>query len=439
MLLRRKQTGGADAVRRLIARLFPERQIVVRADARVSYIRLSRNLQLFVCGALFAVIGWGAFTSVSFVVHDKVIAAKDEQIRGARVAYKGLLTEVAEYQRKFLGITRDLEENHGLMLGLIEQNAALQKNLTATERRLRQTATERDKVISAREHLRKELAEAERSLASLNTRNSALKENLDGTQGDLQTALSERNQALTEGNKMRRNIRDLEGRLSELQQSQEETVKNLTERAVHAIDSMERVVQLTGIEPDALLAADDSLPKGQGGPFISAGADNLPAGKLKNDLGNLETHLTRWQSLQSAMQRLPLAAPLTQYTITSAYGKRRDPFNKRWSAHYGVDFGGVLKTTVFATAAGTVTFAGYKGKYGRLVEIEHGAGVKTRYGHLYKAMVKKGDKVSFGQPVGLLGNSGRSTGAHLHYEVAFQGKPKDPMKFIKAGGHVFQE
>ena len=83
--------------------------------------------------------------------------------------------------------------------------------------------------------------------------------------------------------------------------------------------------------------------------------------------------------------------------------------------------------------------AGTYGRYGRFIEIDHGAGIKTRYAHLHRILVKRGEKVEFGQKIGQLGNSGRSTGPHLHYEIMFNGKPKDPMGFIKAGRHVFQK
>ncbi|MFQ5765541.1 MAG: M23 family metallopeptidase, partial [Rhodospirillales bacterium] len=104
-----------------------------------------------------------------------------------------------------------------------------------------------------------------------------------------------------------------------------------------------------------------------------------------------------------------------------------------------IDLGGPFKSSVYATAPGVVTYAGWKGKYGKLVEIDHGAGLKTRYGHLHKFFVKKGQKVNFHKKIGLLGSTGRSTGAHLHYEVVFKGRAKNPMKFIRAGKYVFQE
>ncbi len=202
---------------------------------------------------------------------------------------------------------------------------------------------------------------------------------------------------------------------------------------------MENFVSIEGFKVNLLLKADASLAKGQGGPFIAAKPDGLPGDRLRVELENLDTRLNRWEALQTVIRRLPLTAPLDYYYVTSAYGKRRDPLNKRWAAHYGVDLGSPFKSTVYATAPGVVTHAGWKGKYGRLIEVDHGAGIKTRYGHLNKTLVKKGQKIKFRQKIGLLGNSGRSTGRHLHYEVVFKNRPKNPLKFINAGRYVLQE
>ena len=104
----------------------------------------------------------------------------------------------------------------------------------------------------------------------------------------------------------------------------------------------------------------------------------------------------------------------------------------------GVDLGGVPRSRVYSTSPGVVTFVGNKGPYGRMVEIDHGLGLRTRYGHLRKILVKLKEKVAFRHKIGQMGSSGRSTGSHVHYEVLFDGKPIDPMKFLKAGMYVFK-
>jgi murein DD-endopeptidase MepM/ murein hydrolase activator NlpD len=111
---------------------------------------------------------------------------------------------------------------------------------------------------------------------------------------------------------------------------------------------------------------------------------------------------------------------------------RRDPFNGGDAMHYGVDFGAALRTPVHATAPGVVSFAGWGGDYGNLVEIDHGLGIRTRYGHLSRIDVRQGESVGARARVGLLGSTGRSTGPHLHYEVIFEEENLDPLRFIEA-------
>ena len=423
---------------KLTRRLFPDRQLHLRTEGRVSFFRLSHGLQLTIL-ALFLVTGaWMTFASVSYLMHDKVLAAKDARIASAHLAYRSLLGEVAEYQNKFTGITQDLEENHAMMLGLVEQNAALQQNLKSVANQLSSTEKEKIFVIAARENLKEQLAEIDYKMSSLSNRNFTLKDSLDSTEIDLQTAMAERNKALFESTRMRRHIKNLEVRLVNLQKAEEESVKRLTDRTTDYIGTMKKVIKFTGLKVNRLLAADNSLSRGQGGPFIEVKPDDLPANRLKANLSNLDSYLQQSAGLQGIMAKLPLTAPMNSFYITSGFGKRRDPINKRWAAHYGVDMGNVFKSSVYATAPGVVTYSGWKGKYGKLVEVSHGAAIKTRYGHLNKILVKKGQKIKFREKVGLMGSTGRSTGVHLHYEVLFKNRYKNPMKFIKAGRYVFQ-
>jgi murein DD-endopeptidase MepM/ murein hydrolase activator NlpD len=101
--------------------------------------------------------------------------------------------------------------------------------------------------------------------------------------------------------------------------------------------------------------------------------------------------------------------------------------------------GSPFKAPVYVAAPGIVTYAGWKGKFGKMIEIDHGSGLRSRFGHLHKILVKKGQKINFRDKVGLLGSTGRSTGAHLHYEISFNGRNMNPKKFFKAGRYVFQK
>jgi len=133
---------------------------------------------------------------------------------------------------------------------------------------------------------------------------------------------------------------------------------------------------------------------------------------------------------QKAWDRMPSIAPLREGYITSGFGRRLDPFTKRPGFHKGVDFSARRGTPVFATADGRVAFTGRKNGYGLTIEIDHGNGIETVYAHNLDSLVKRGQRVTRGQIIARVGNSGRSTAPHLHYEIRINGKAVNPLKYI---------
>ena len=127
---------------------------------------------------------------------------------------------------------------------------------------------------------------------------------------------------------------------------------------------------------------------------------------------------------------LPIGSPLKIIVIGSKFGLRRDPFTKRYKKHSGIDLKGTKKDTVFATGGGYVECANYYGGYGKCVIINHGNGYKTLYGHLNKILIKESEFINDIQPIGIMGNTGRSTGTHLHYEIQHYGIPINPKNLI---------
>jgi murein DD-endopeptidase MepM/ murein hydrolase activator NlpD len=129
---------------------------------------------------------------------------------------------------------------------------------------------------------------------------------------------------------------------------------------------------------------------------------------------------------------------MKNYYISSNFGQRIDPITKKKAMHRGTDFvGSTLNENIITSSPGKVIFAGRFHNYGNMVAIDHGFDVKTRYAHLDKIKVKKGDFVEKGQVIGTQGNTGRSTGHHLHYEIRYKNKAIDPKKFLKVGQQVF--
>jgi murein DD-endopeptidase MepM/ murein hydrolase activator NlpD len=177
---------------------------------------------------------------------------------------------------------------------------------------------------------------------------------------------------------------------------------------------------------------------GQGGPFVPLPKDLADAGNVEAMRMALNANLHNLDEIQSALRSIPLVAPLDAFALMSGFGPRIDPINGQTGMHYGLDLAAPLRTPVMATAPGIVVVAGWRSQYGRLVEIDHGHGLHTRYAHLHKFNVRRGQRVEFREVIGLLGSTGRTTGPHVHYEVLVNGEPRDPARFLKAGKDVFK-
>jgi murein DD-endopeptidase MepM/ murein hydrolase activator NlpD len=179
------------------------------------------------------------------------------------------------------------------------------------------------------------------------------------------------------------------------------------------------------------------------GPAPASGGPFVPV-KLAGDAHDFERALTRVnlartqaEQLSRTLVAVPLRKPVSgEIDTTSNFGVRMDPFLHVPAMHTGIDFRGDLGEPIHATAVGTVTAAGWSGGYGKMVEIDHGNGLSTRYGHLSQIEVNVGDKVRIGQIVGRLGSTGRSTGPHVHYETRIDGEAVDPQKFLNAGAKL---
>lgn len=169
--------------------------------------------------------------------------------------------------------------------------------------------------------------------------------------------------------------------------------------------------------------------EGVGGPFESAGNSTFKA---------LFDSWKKLDQLQDGVIAIPSDKPVrTNVEFTSGFGVRSDPFQHGAAMHPGIDLAGAYGTPIYATAEGTVLRAGWNsGGYGNMVELDHGRGIVTRYGHMSAVLVHPGDHVIRGQQIGRMGSTGRSTGNHLHYEVRIDGRPVNPIPFMKTTDYV---
>lgn len=487
-----KKNGDGNGFNRLISRLFPERQLLLRTNGDVTFLKLSKRMQITLTAALLVLLLWMAFASIGIGVHRDWLAARDAQIEDISHAYDQLTNDMQAIQQRYETITLDLEGKHEFLSKVLAQRSGLENRLKKLTGELIFTTGERDqakavgyelrrkltdldvkldRALGTADHLEgnlnlvsnrlleirsdrdeanrevallgKQLAGLNNELAAVNEQNNSLNSKLASTDKHVTILQSERN-ALTKHNTvLDLKVTKLETRLHLLKATQATLVTRIYERTNDSIDGLEAAVRSTGLDLGKLLSRV-GVEQYVGGPEIDFSDVTMIGGKLKTPLtkvsiASLEGRLDQWNALTQVLEIIPFSSPVDEYRVTSGYGIRRDPFTKRRAFHGGVDLAGGYRASILATAAGVVKYVGWRGPYGRTVEIDHGHGLRTRYGHLRKIVVKRGQRLGFRQKIGVMGSSGRSSGPHLHYEIRFDRKPLNPMQFIKAGKNVFKQ
>jgi murein DD-endopeptidase MepM/ murein hydrolase activator NlpD len=253
------------------------------------------------------------------------------------------------------------------------------------------------------------------------------------------------------------NSQHYETTLADKEQTINHLQNEIIKLAQQTKDMQSRVDEMTKLESDlkSISGTGGSSPasgqasggaggKSQGGAFVPVTDSQVEAlsastsdtlARLSKQLTELQTSMTATKQKVLEQQHLlritPSLYPTMTRTITSPFGYRIDPINGLPSFHSGIDFGASLGDDVFATADGTVVSVGKDASHGNNIVINHGQGLKTWYMHLSKILVAEGDQVTKGQKIGLVGNTGRSTGAHLHYEVLKNGQSIDPKPYLQ--------
>lgn len=223
----------------------------------------------------------------------------------------------------------------------------------------------------------------------------------------------------------------LQASLDRVETQQFSTLTAMQESYDSKARRMQDVLAALGLDPDK--APPSLTTSGIGGPFVPV-KPRGEANAFDNQLYRIGLSRARVDDLNRTLVKVPVRKPIIgEIDTSSGFGMRVDPFLHTPAMHTGLDFRGNTGEPIRATAAGKVTQAGWTGGYGKMVEIDHGNGFATRYGHLSGINVSVGQTIRIGQVVGLLGTTGRSTGPHLHYETRIGGEAVDPQKFLRAG------
>jgi murein DD-endopeptidase MepM/ murein hydrolase activator NlpD len=222
--------------------------------------------------------------------------------------------------------------------------------------------------------------------------------------------------------------------LDHIERDQATRLERIVKPALAAAGRLRRAFDEAGLPVERYVAKARIRPApAVGGPFVASDLKGGAGESYDRDLAVAQSAVATLDGLRRALPSVPLRKPLSgDFQITSSFGYRTDPFLGRPALHSGVDLRQDYGEPVRATAGGVVTVAGPSGGYGNMVEIDHGGGLSTRYGHLSQIGVMVGQQVAPGAVIGKVGSTGRSTGPHLHYEVRSDGEAIDPARFLKA-------
>ena len=224
--------------------------------------------------------------------------------------------------------------------------------------------------------------------------------------------------------------------LARLEARQLAFVERLTRHADRRSAAAVEAIRKLGLNPRAMLAQIDSR-EAMGGPLLALATSR--DGRIDPRFERLGLSLARMNALERGLAGIPQVLPASMEFISSGFGYRADPFSGGAAFHAGLDFGGPVGAPIHAAAKGVVTFAGVQQGYGNCIEISHGNGLMTRYAHMSGFRARIGQAVNAGDVIGLIGNTGRSTGPHLHFEVRVNGTAVNPRPFLEAAPDVLEE
>jgi len=356
---------------------FPEREFFMRSQGQVRFITITSRMQMMAAGLAVTVVGgWGLSVGIMAVSQWQATAER------ASLLYREAAVERAESRVDAYGddldqVADDLKRRQDFIEGALPM---LPDD------------------VQPRETVSDSSSEAEKTVAKISA------------------------------------VMPEAAALARLEARQLAFVENLTRYADRRSAQAERAIRQLGLNPQTMIAATRTA---QGGPFqkLSTSRD----GSLDPRFERMALSMARMDALERGLNGIPQFMPADIRNVTSGFGYRRDPINGSAAMHPGLDFRGPVGAPIHAAADGRVSFVGMRQGYGKVVEISHGNGLLTRYAHMSAWHAKVGQKVEAGAVIGAIGNTGRSTGPHLHFEVRVNDRAVNPRPFLETAPHVLEE
>ena len=342
--------------------------------------------------------------------------------------------ESIDSQNRFNTALDQISVMQSTLLGSEDTRRELERGINVIHGTLRRAMNEREELRTKLRLLQKKI-NPEAGVLPEAVNIAEISETMEYMNQTLEEISIQRDEAAQTANLAKESMENLELEMQFFEEKSDQIFRQLEDALTISVEPLDKMFRTAGLSTKRLLDQVKRGYSGQGGAlspilFQSTVLESLDP--RVDRANNIISQLDKLNVYRIAIEKTPFDIPVKEtYRFTSGFGPR-------WGEmHRGIDLAARSRAPIYATADGVVTRAGWNGGYGRVVYIKHPFGIETRYAHLARIRVKKGQSVSRGQKIGDMGNSGRSTGTHLHYEVRVGGKAVNPMIFIKAGKNVF--
>jgi murein DD-endopeptidase MepM/ murein hydrolase activator NlpD len=439
------------SLRARLHRAFPERRLFLKSDTETRFVRLGPGTQILALGGSTVLIGWTIIASALLFMNALGAGNLREQTARQQVVYETRLNELAAARddraeearlahERFAKALAEVSHMQMLLLETENSRREFEKGIEVIQSTLRRTIDERDAAREDASLLLAKLDEATAPIADDLARLREIEATVDLLADALGDTAEERDEitVLAADAALRIEEMELENKLAE--ERYDRIFRQIEEAVAVSLEPLDKMFRSVNLPADSIIETVRRRHSGQGGPLTPITMSTKGRGPDAETLraNSIIERLETINLYRMAVEKTPFAEPVRgAFRYTSSFGPRRDPKSGRSRMHEGSDFAASHGTPIHATADGVVIHAGWQGGYGRLIKIRHEFGIETRYAHLSNIRVREGQRVSRGDRIGDMGNSGRSTGTHLHYEVRIGGRAVNPMTYIKAARDVF--
>jgi murein DD-endopeptidase MepM/ murein hydrolase activator NlpD len=409
-----------SVLRQFFSRVFCRRNIIILSEHKTQHVPVHPLLQISLLSGFVIFVTWVAYSTGSYVTAQQVLEEKNRKLANASQEKERIGAEFALLRRDLANVLNKGKAGKQadyakLVQEQYAQGAAPQPVDLAT---LDKDAANKESTgDDAADQQNAAIAPIIARVEFLENKVQELQEVHDGMIADIRT---------TTGGK----IKELETIIAKTGVKSAPLVRSAEIKVKREEQARARYNRTGDFKADAESNVDGAVDAGdgKGGPYEPVSTTSM----LRDRDTDLYFNLKRMMVLNEVVSAMPLAQPIHSARQTSGFGTRIDPFNGRLARHTGLDFAGSYGSPILASADGVVKTAGWQAGYGKAVDVVHGYGFSTKYGHLSAVSVKPGQHVKKGQVIGREGSSGRSTGSHLHYEVRYNDTPLNPKNFLTA-------